>query len=30
MMTVARVFLYWTIMFHYPVLLHPTRSNING
>ncbi len=30
LMTVARVFLFLTILLHYPVLLHPTRANING
>ena len=28
--TVARGFLFVTILMHYPVLLHPTRANING
>ena len=30
MITVARGFLFVTILMHYPVLLHPTRANING
>jgi len=30
MMMVARIFLFFTLMLHYPVLFHPARANING